>query len=203
MGYVRILIVSDFSQILAFDSDRKTSCLLQKCKILYKTLFSRFSNKKINKYWNNSWKEMQQNFGPKKPEGFPDAQIFFFLKYYSWCGNTCQLNRHNRQWAVWGCPERPLVNYWMNSLSSTTAVTHTWLSEVGGEIKWPNSQYRYIRHGYCRWAYKILWGSQSTSDLRIFGVRKPISDVKTPKTSTSASAVVIILDAIPRSSLQP
>ena len=27
------------------------------------------------------------------------------------------------------------------------------------------------------------------SDLRIFGQRKPISDVKTPKTSTSASAV--------------
>ena len=35
---------------------------------------------------------------------------------------------------------------------------------------------------------KILWGSQSTSDLRIFGVQKPILDVKTPKTSTSARA---------------
>ena len=29
---------------------------------------------------------------------------------------------------------------------------------------------------------------KSTSNLRIFGVQKPISDVKTPKTSTSASA---------------
>ena len=47
---------------------------------------------------------------------------------------------------------------------------------------------RMYLHGYCRWAYKILWGSQSTSDLRIFRVRKPISVVKTPKTSTSASA---------------
>ena len=60
-------------------------------------------------------------------------------------------------------------------------------------MKQPNSQYRYIRHGYCRRAYKVLWGSQSTSDLRIFGVRKPISDVKTPKTSTSASAVTCTL----------
>ena len=76
----------------------------------------------------------------------------------------------------------------MNTLSSITAVTHTWLSEEGGEIKWPISQYWYIRHGYCRRAYKTLMGSQSTSDLRIFGVQKPISDVKTPKTSTSASA---------------
>ena len=36
--------------------------------------------------------------------------------------------------------------------------------------------------------YKILWGSQSKSDLRIFGVQKPNSDVKT---STGASAVIL------------
>ena len=33
-----------------------------------------------------------------------------------------------------------------------------------------------------------LWVSQCTSDLRLFGIQKPISDVKTLKTSTSASA---------------
>ena len=49
-----------------------------------------------------------------------------------------------------------------------------------------------LRHSYCWWAYKILWGSQGTSDLPIFYVRKPILDVKTPKTSTSASAVCLI-----------
>ena len=114
--------------------------------------------------------------------------VFLFFKQKLNKNNTCQLNWHSKQWAVWGCPERSLGNHWTNSLSSITAVTHTWLSEEGGEIKWPNSQYQYIRHGYCRRAYKILWGSQSTSDLRIFGVQKPISDVKTPKTSTSASA---------------
>ena len=76
----------------------------------------------------------------------------------------------------------------MNSFSSITAGMHTRLSEKGGEIKWPNSHYRYIRHGSCRRAYKILWGSQSTSNLRIFGLQKPISDVKTPKTSTCAIA---------------
>ena len=47
----------------------------------------------------------------------------------------------------------------------------------------------YIRHSYCRRAYKILWGSQSTSNLWIFCVQKTISDVKTPTTSTSANAV--------------
>ena len=31
-GVSRRLIVSNFSQVFAFDSDRKTSCLLQKCK---------------------------------------------------------------------------------------------------------------------------------------------------------------------------
>ena len=54
-------------------------------------------------------------------------------------------------------------------------------------MKGLNSQYRYIRHGY--WRRVFFWGSQSTSDLRIFRVRTLISDVKTPKTSTSASAV--------------
>ena len=34
VGYVRRLIVSNFSQIFAFDSDRKTSYLLQKCIFL-------------------------------------------------------------------------------------------------------------------------------------------------------------------------
>ena len=37
------------------------------------------------------------------------------------------------------------------------------------------------------WAYKVFWGSQSTSEPLIFGVRKPILDVKTAKTSVSAS----------------
>ena len=64
---------SNFSQILAFDSDRKTSCLLQKCKILYKfykNIVLSFFKQKLNKYWNNIWKVMQHNFGPKKTEGF-------------------------------------------------------------------------------------------------------------------------------------
>ena len=51
-----------FSQIFAFDSDRKTSCLLQKCKILYKNTVLSFFKQKLNRYCNNIWKEMQQNF---------------------------------------------------------------------------------------------------------------------------------------------
>ena len=76
MGKVRKLKVSDFSQILAFESDRKTSCLLQKCKILYKNIVLSFFKQKLNKYWNNIWKEMQQNFGQKKTEGFHDTDLF-------------------------------------------------------------------------------------------------------------------------------
>ena len=37
-GVVTEIAVSDFSQILAFDSKRKTSCLLQKCKIMYENI---------------------------------------------------------------------------------------------------------------------------------------------------------------------
>ena len=33
-GIIREIDLSDFSQILAFDSVRKTSCILQKCKNL-------------------------------------------------------------------------------------------------------------------------------------------------------------------------
>ena len=45
-----------FSQIFAFDSDRKTSCLLQKCRLLYKNIALSFFKQKLNKYWNNIWK---------------------------------------------------------------------------------------------------------------------------------------------------
>ena len=34
-GVITEIVVSDFSQILEFDSRRKTSCLQQKCKIKY------------------------------------------------------------------------------------------------------------------------------------------------------------------------
>ena len=38
--------LSEFSQILAFDSGRKTSCLLQKCKIMYKNIVLSFYKNK-------------------------------------------------------------------------------------------------------------------------------------------------------------
>ena len=37
-GILPRFILSDFSQILAFDSGRKTSCLLQKFKFMYKNI---------------------------------------------------------------------------------------------------------------------------------------------------------------------
>ena len=55
-------IVSNFSQIFEFDSDRKASCLLQKCKVLYKNIVLSLFQQKLNRYWNNIWKEMLQNF---------------------------------------------------------------------------------------------------------------------------------------------
>ena len=38
VGILPRFILSDFSKILAFDSGRKTSCLLQKCKTRYKII---------------------------------------------------------------------------------------------------------------------------------------------------------------------
>ena len=62
VGGVCTEIDSFYLIFLRFDSDRKTSCLLQKCKILYKNIVLSFFKQKLNKYWNNIWKEMQQNF---------------------------------------------------------------------------------------------------------------------------------------------
>ena len=70
-----------FSQILAFDSGRKTLCLLQKCKIMYENIVLSFFQTKLNKYWKDIWKEMQKILGKNKQTftqaGFPDTDIFF------------------------------------------------------------------------------------------------------------------------------
>ena len=69
-----------FSHILAFDSGRKTLCLLQKCKIMYENIVLSFFQTKLNKYWKNIWKEMQQILGKNKRTftqvGFPDTYLF-------------------------------------------------------------------------------------------------------------------------------
>ena len=93
---------------------------------------------------------------------------------------TCQSNLHSRQSAVFATVKRAQL---------ITAVTHAWLSGVGSEIIHQNSQYWCVRHSFCRQAYETLWGRQSTSGFRIFGVWEPIPGLKTPKTSTSASTV--------------
>ena len=36
--YIAEIYVSEFSQIMAFDSGRQTACLLQKCKIMYENI---------------------------------------------------------------------------------------------------------------------------------------------------------------------
>ena len=45
-----------------------------------------------------------------------------------------------------------------------------------------------IRHAFCIWAYTDYFGSPRTPLMSVFGVRKELSDVNTPKTSISASA---------------
>ena len=40
--YIAAIYVSDFSQILAFDSGRKTACLLQKCISIYENIVVSF-----------------------------------------------------------------------------------------------------------------------------------------------------------------
>ena len=54
MGGVCTEIDSFYLTFLRFDSDGKTSCLLQKCKILYKNTVLLFFKQKLNKYWNNT-----------------------------------------------------------------------------------------------------------------------------------------------------
>ena len=46
-----------------------------------------------------------------------------------------------------------------------------------------------IRHAFWIWAYTDYFGSPRTPLMSVFGVRKEFSDVNTPKTSISASAV--------------
>ena len=58
----------------------KTSCLLQKCKILYKNIVLSFFKQKSNKYWNNIWKEIQQILDQKKKT----PQIFFSKILLMW-----------------------------------------------------------------------------------------------------------------------
>ena len=49
-GVIKEIDESDFSQkFLAFDSGRKTSCLLQKCKIMYENIVLSFFQTKLNK----------------------------------------------------------------------------------------------------------------------------------------------------------
>ena len=72
----------------------------------------------------------------------------------------------------------------MNSLSLQTLDFLKSAARSNGQILNTDIYVTAIADGRTR----FFGGSQSTSGLRIFGVRKPISDVKTPKTSTGASA---------------
>ena len=55
--------------------------MIQKCKIMFKNIVQT----KLNKYWINIWKEMQQIFGEKKDVHsgrVSPTQIFFSKKNY-------------------------------------------------------------------------------------------------------------------------
>ena len=77
-GVFTVIVLSKFSQILAFGSWRKTSGLIQKCKIMYKNIVLLFYKQKQTIIEIHFGRKMHLIWGKKTCSGgLPNTNFFF------------------------------------------------------------------------------------------------------------------------------
>ena len=134
-------------------------------------------------------------FGPKNEFSFRSGflTLIFFFGTYSCGRGSNRLTPVNKICTAGsGRSEVVLSAYWSITEWILYPNNCRYAHLTFWSRRWDQTGQILNTHGYCWRAYKILWGSQSTCKLQIFGVQKPISEVKTPKTSTSASTVAAV-----------